>query len=795
MQLVSLAHNLCDEGRAPEAEELARSLLVQSPTLPSAQVVLARAWAHQGRLPEAYNVLEQVVARNPAFFAAHRWLAEVLVALGDYPRASDVLLRAEAISPGQARVAELIQQVMGAPRGGKPDPSETAASPAPPPVPARRRRQTWEGPAVADASAALEALVPPPGATAPMSTRATRGQPTNYSGGGGGQPSWKYARVARRFSLRKLLPRLPGDFQFSTLAARVLDWTKRHPSAVLTVAGVTLFTLAALTVVITSWALRMESGTTREGLAEEPTSDPPSSAAPTPETDDDAPGSLGGAGFDELLAVLIKDRRLRAARATPSAARALLASALLASEYGSAIDRPTEVLVDELLASLGNQSAPEELAAARVLLRLARGDRAGAEAAARALGLDGGQSPLIRFVEARRLSRNGQGQAAIERLGPDADSTPFPLGRLLLGELYLDGGDPDRALAVARAVLGQAPRHPLALQLLMQAHQSKGGKSPPEEATAISQACKEEETRIPTLSVACRLDRALTLRRAGSRKAALTEALAAADVVPAEPRLLSLTSQALANLGAVREANILLARAEVLADRALPPLAWARIGVELAVNRRVRLPAGLPPGPEARLVAARSAFVAPPGSPALNAAAGKHSQDHRRRSRSPDHDPRRARPWHRRGDGGRHPDPRPVRPRASRSGRGLCRRYTGPTERPPSAGPGLAGPGARRARRRLPGDHAVPAGPAGRGRPAAAQLPPAAGHRPAGLRPLEVVKDFLRSRRSRCWRPGRRCGWARETAAGWRRQAARKATQRSRNSCVLLGMGTRARVT
>ena len=56
-----------------------------------------------------------------------------------------------------------------------------------------------------------------------------------------------------------------------------------------------------------------------------------------------------------------------------------------------------------------------------MLLRLARGDRAGAEAAARALGLAGGQSPLIRFVEARRLSRNGEGAAAIERLGPDAD--------------------------------------------------------------------------------------------------------------------------------------------------------------------------------------------------------------------------------------------------------------------------------------------------------------------------------------------------------------------------------------
>src|SRR5687768_15987728 len=76
MQLVSLAHKLCDEGRAAEAEDLARSLLAQAPNLPSAMVVLARARAQQGQLAQARGFLEQVVARNPAFFTAHRWLAE-----------------------------------------------------------------------------------------------------------------------------------------------------------------------------------------------------------------------------------------------------------------------------------------------------------------------------------------------------------------------------------------------------------------------------------------------------------------------------------------------------------------------------------------------------------------------------------------------------------------------------------------------------------------------------------------------------------------------------------------------
>jgi hypothetical protein len=607
MQLVSLAHKLCDEGRAPEAEDLARSLIGQAPNMPSAQVVLARARGQQGQLEQARSMLEQVVARNPAFFAAHRWLAEVLVAIGDYPRASEVLLRAEAISPGQPRVAELVRQVMGPPRDLPPARPGVPAPGPPRPPPLPRRRQTWEGPAVTEASPLLETLVPPP----PPATRVTATRPRTA---GPAQPGWNYAPPPGTSAVRTTLP--PQQRRFPALASRVLGWTRRHPTAVLTVAGVTLFTLAALTVVLTSWALR-RSGASRVIQTAAP-GEPPG-PVPRLEIEEDSPAPLGAAGFDELLAVLIKDRRLRAPRPTPSVNRALLATALLASEYGRIIDRPTEVWADDLVAGLGSQPPPEDLAAAHVLLRVARGDRAGAEAAARALGLPGGRSPLIRFVEARRLSRNGDGAGALERLGPQAVTSPLPLGRLLLGELALDSGDPDRALAVARGVLADSPRHPLALQLLMEAQQFKGGNLPAEEAALVARACKEDETRISSLAAACHLDRALALRLAGNRRGSLNEALAASNLVPAEPRLLSLTSLALANLGAVREANLVLARVEVLADPSLPLLAWARTGVELASNRLAQLPGSLPPGPEARLVAARSAFAGRPAPPEVSA--------------------------------------------------------------------------------------------------------------------------------------------------------------------------------
>jgi hypothetical protein len=108
----------------------------------------------------------------------------------------------------------------------------------------------------------------------------------------------------------------------------------------------------------------------------------------------------------------------------------------------------------------------------------------------------------------------------------------------------------------------------------------------------------------------------LQARRAGQRDRAQQEALAAGEIAPPEPRVLASIAQLLVNTGATVEAKVLIRRADVLADRRLSPLAWAKTGAALATDRKVSIPPGTPPGPEARLIAARASFVGPrPGGP------------------------------------------------------------------------------------------------------------------------------------------------------------------------------------
>jgi hypothetical protein len=73
-----------------------------------------------------------------------------------------------------------------------------------------------------------------------------------------------------------------------------------------------------------------------------------------------------------------------------------------------------------------------------------------------------------------------------------------------------------------------------------------------------------------------------------------------------------MVAQLLANLGASEEATELIERAEGFCDRQFAPLAWARAGVAVGRDRATPLPPGQPPGPEARLIAARAAFVGTP---------------------------------------------------------------------------------------------------------------------------------------------------------------------------------------
>jgi tetratricopeptide (TPR) repeat protein len=610
MQLVAQAHMMCDEGRAAEAEDMCRWVLNQAPNLASAQVAFGRARFEQGHLQEARAILESAMMKHPAFFTGHRWLAEVLVRLGDWPAASAVLVRAEALSPGQPRIAELVRQVMGvappmvvrgtgpAPIAAVPARTEEISGPAPPPPPTlpaqsaqQRRRQTYLGPAVVDEVADPSPPAPPVKKTPRVTAPAHGNTPTR--------------RVSAPVDPGAPPPYLPGREQPTAVAAsgrlrlareRAQGWGRRHPRAALLLVSVTLFTLAALGVLL----LAPRPPTTPR--VEDQGADRAAGESVVP--------AVRGATFDELASIMTGDRRLHGRTSLVTTSRALLAEALMSSEYGRVVAPEAESLADELGKAAGS-AEPEELQAARVLFRLARGDRAGAGTLAVALGVDRGESALLRFADARRLSRQGEVAAAMARLGPDAESSPFLPTRLLLAELHLDQGQPARALALVRPALAASPGHPQAVQLLLEATHGLGGVLDRAQIATVERGCRAAQGRVPTLDTACRLNRGLLARREGQRQVAMGQAFGAMEMAPTEPRLLATIAQLLVNLGATTEAQSLVRRAEALADRKLPPLAWARAGVILATNRRVVVPPGVPPGPEARLIALRASFVGP----------------------------------------------------------------------------------------------------------------------------------------------------------------------------------------
>jgi hypothetical protein len=139
----------------------------------------------------------------------------------------------------------------------------------------------------------------------------------------------------------------------------------------LLIAAVALFTVAALTVVIlaSSGPLPITSLPREDAFRERrcrPCRPP---------------------GFDELASIVKQDRRIRATQPTASVSRALLAEAFLASEYGRPAALESEEWADELATTAKPHEVPEDLQAARVLYRVARGDRQSGVTVARATGL------------------------------------------------------------------------------------------------------------------------------------------------------------------------------------------------------------------------------------------------------------------------------------------------------------------------------------------------------------------------------------------------------------------------
>ena len=692
-QLVSLAHNLCDQGRPGEAEDTCRFVLSQSPRLPSALVALGRARLEQGHLNEARTLLGDVVARNPTFFAAHRWYAEVLVRLGDWPRASEVLLKAEALFPGQPRIAELVSQVMGTHSGSSNSPTGERPVPGPAPTSPRPRQKTYEGPAVPEEPSAPVAAPPPhrtsrgmpvpstrppptrspsqslplPGSTAPRPSApglpasgekaprrprssgslsvppppvdapfppATSPAPVGKGAPSGVRPATIEGRPSRPsqpaaaaetpLAQPNWLDSSPrGDtptrrHQYGDGApgpvggARVglgrlwrkrlvfWQWAMGHPRVALGLAGLGIFAAAALTVVFISALLRPDPATS------------PESQAPTlAETTTPAVRTAAGPALSEVVQ---KSAIARAPVPTAAVGEELLATALLAVEYGRPTAAEAAVWAREL-AMTGDAEAGglAEVKAAAVLLAVGQGDLAVAETLARDLGVAEATDDVSRFADGRRLSRQGEIALARGRVGLEAADSPFLPLRLLAVELAFDGGAPAEGMPTLEGILADLPHHPLGVQLLLEGRRALDLVLGEEEEDFLREACAPGQAKILTLVAACHIHRGALLRQQGRRRSALEAALEAARLSPADPRLLGQLGQLLANLGATRQAATVVETARTLADPKLPPLAWARAGIELATNRRLLLPEGPPPGPEARLIAARAAFVGPKG--------------------------------------------------------------------------------------------------------------------------------------------------------------------------------------
>ena len=161
---VSLAHSLCDMGRAGEAVDLGHWVLAQCPSFTSARIALGRALLETRQLDEAVQALASAVAEMPGSFAAHQWLAEALFERGDLDGARAALGQAATLSPENPRVSWLANQIDRRASGDTPGPGGRSrpvrSVPAMPPPAQPPQRITHEYPPFEVPGAAPQAHAP-----------------------------------------------------------------------------------------------------------------------------------------------------------------------------------------------------------------------------------------------------------------------------------------------------------------------------------------------------------------------------------------------------------------------------------------------------------------------------------------------------------------------------------------------------------------------------------------------------------------------------------------------------------
>src|SRR5262252_2770861 len=218
------------------------------------------------------------------------------------------------------------------------------------------------------------------------------------------------------------------------------------------------------------------------------------------------------------------------------------------------------------------------------------------------------QRPAPSFVCAGARARNGDLPGAARALEAAMIRAPgFTAARVAWAEVQLDLGDAKAARAALQTLRAQAPNDPHVALLLNEAEAWLGVPATP----LPFEGCPADRWQPPSIVAACTLARAERARRDGSRSEARMLAESAAAIVPDEPRLLSRTAEALAQLGVVDRAATLAERARRLMAPNVPALAWAVAAVSLGRGRAGALPTGARPAdPELRLLVARASLAA-----------------------------------------------------------------------------------------------------------------------------------------------------------------------------------------
>jgi tetratricopeptide (TPR) repeat protein len=581
---VALAHALCDLGRDEEAEEVCRQGLLQHPRLVTGQVALGRALMGRGRFGEAKEALVSATKTNPEHGDAFRLLGDLVMREGDVDRARAILEYAEELLPNDTRVAELLVKAGGKPSARLPRPSSD-----------------FEHTMVKDARALAERMLEDPPAPAASNGAATVDEdrtpvvePLNqFDLAGTPTPA-----VPVNIIEEALRP--PGpDAAPNRFAWRAL--------ALAAVVGV----VVALVLVVAFDRPRRGTSTAERAAPRAPEVTPASRASL-----DLAPLRLdildGGVERLQKVRAAGKQTVLSGPESADLAALVAFADALLAADWGATLGAEAMLAAD--VAERARPASPARTAtleSARALTAAANGRLVDARAAAERALAAASTSYEARLASGRVKFLAGELGAARVDLERALDAAPdFTAAALDHAAVLIDAGEAAASAAELEKQVGRRAGDLRARLLLSEAGRAAAR---PVEGAPLRAACREQGAAHPPLRALCALEAASAARLEGDRSGAGKNARAAAVTGVMGLHAARGTASAallLASLGDIDAASETLDKVIDHVGSSFAPRVWAQAAIALGRGEKVTSAAlATPPSPEARLVAARMAFV------------------------------------------------------------------------------------------------------------------------------------------------------------------------------------------